>query len=117
MQSIKSLQETLRTFYSVRDWAQFHDPKNLIMALNGELGELNEIFQWLTPDQSKNIMNDPEKAQHVREEMADVFVYLISLADKLDIDLIEAASQKIEANAAKYPVAKAKGNAKKYNEL
>lgn len=117
MRSITTLQQKLQKFYIEREWGQFHDPKNLIMALNGELGELTELFQWLTPEQAKNIMQDPDKAKRVKEELADVFVYLISLSDKLDIDLIDAAYQKIEVNAQKYPVEKAKGNAKKYSDL
>ena len=87
------------------------------MALIGEVGELSELFQWLDMDQSANIMSDDMKAQRVKEEMADVFVYLISLANKLDIDLIQAAEAKMEKNKTKYPVAKSKGNSKKYNEL
>ena len=114
---IKAVQHNLREFYKERDWAQFHDPKNLIMALVGEVGELSEIFQWLTSEQSQKIMSSAKDSVRVEEEMADVFVYLISLADKLDIDLIAAAEKKIEKNRAKYPIDKSRGNSKKYSEF
>ena len=114
---IHELQGILRSFYEERDWAQFHNPKNLVMALTGEIGELSELFKWLDLEQAEAIMDDKIKAQQVREEMADVFVYLVSLADKLGIDLIQAAKAKMEKNRAKYPVEKSKGNSKKYNEL
>lgn len=115
--SIKELQNQLNEFYKEREWAQFHSPKNLVMALTGEVGELSEIFQWLSEEQSKNIINDESKAQSVKEELSDIFVYTITIADKLGIDLLEEAQNKISLNAKKYPVSKAKGNAKKYNEL
>ncbi len=115
--NIQALQESLRAFYVEREWDQFHSPKNLVMAMSAEMGELSEIFQWLDLEQAQRIMQDDLKAHKVREEMADVFVYLISLADKLGVDLIQAAAVKIERNRAKYPVEKSKGNSKKYNEL
>lgn len=114
---IRGMQKLLAHFYEERDWAQFHNPKNLVMALTGEMGELSEIFQWLNSDQSQCIMSDKVKAQQVKDEMADIFVYLVSLADKLDIDLIQAAEEKMEKNKVKYPIEKSKGNSKKYNEL
>lgn len=114
---IQTLQQRLKSFYEERDWSQFHNPKNLVMALCGEVGELAEVFQWLTPEQATNIMHDPYQANKVHEEMADVFVYLVSIADKLGIDLFEAAEMKMEKNRAKYPIEKSKGNSKKYSEL
>lgn len=87
------------------------------MALSGEVGELSEIFQWLNDQQSLAIKDSPEKLQPVREELADILLYLIRLADQLDVDLIEAAKQKIEINESKYPVEKSKGSAKKYTEF
>ena len=87
--------------------------KNLILALVGEVGELSEVFQWLNEAQISNL--NEEDRDRAEEELADVFLYLIRLADKLDIDLIEAANAKLRLNAEKYPVEAAKGNAVKYN--
>ena len=112
---IKQLQQTLTEFAQQRNWEQFHTPKNLAMALSGEVGELLEIFQWLTPEQSQQL--SPEKKQHASEEIADVMMYLLRLADKCDIDVMQACQEKIQQNAAKYPINKCYGSAKKYNEL
>ena len=108
------LRDTLRKFVAERDWDQFHSPKNLAMALSVEAAELMEHFQWLTEDESRRL--PPEKFNAVRDEMADVLVYLVRLADKLDVDLLEAAAQKIEKNALKYPAAKVRGSMKKYSD-
>lgn len=112
---MKDIKQILRQFVQDRDWSQFHSPKNLTMALSVEVSEILEEFQWLTEEQSKNL--SPEKLEKVRQEIADVLIYLIMLADKYDIDLIEAAKDKIKINEEKYPVEKSKGNAKKYTEL
>ena len=109
--------EALRKFAQERNWEQFHTPKNLAMALSVEVGELVELFQWLTPEESKALKEDPEKLQAVREELADVLVYLIRIADILEIDLDEALWDKLKKNSEKYPVHLSKGNAKKYTEL
>ena len=101
---IKKLQKYLRNFADDRNWEQFHNPKNLTMAMVVEAGELMEIFQWLKPEESTAINLGPEKYQASREEIADVFIYLIRLADKLDIDLEKAFWEKMEKNDAKYPV-------------
>src|SRR5260221_271863 len=85
--SIASLQRQLRDFAVERDWEQFHTPKNLVMALAGEVGELTEIFQWLTPDESADVMVEAASAGRVREEMADVLAYLLRLSDVLGVDL------------------------------
>jgi dCTP diphosphatase len=105
------LRDRLRVFAADRNWNQFHNPKNLAMALIAEAGELVEPFQWLTEEQSKNL--DSEQLSHVRNEVADVFIYLVRLADKLDIDLIESANKKIDLNNERYPVSDAFGNAEK----
>ena len=110
-----SLQRQLRDFAAERDWEQFHSPKNLVMALAGEVGELMEIFQWLTPDESAMVMTDA--AGRVREEMADVLAYLLRLADVLDVDLEAALAEKIVKNALKYPVETARSVATKYTDL
>lgn len=109
-----ALRQALRKFAMDRDWDQFHSPKNLASALAVEAAELLEPFQWLTEEQSKNLT--PAQLSAVREEMADVLLYLIRLADKLDVDLVQSAQQKIEINARKYPVDASRGSSKKYTE-
>lgn len=108
------LRDKLRKFVAERDWDQFHSPKNLAMALSVEAAELVEHFQWLTEAESRRLA--PEKLAEVRDEMADVLVYLVRLADKLDVDLLGAAAQKIEKNALKYPADRVRGSMKKYSE-
>ena len=112
--NIKEIQDKLAKFAEERDWDQFHSPKNLVMALTSEVGELNELFQWLTEEQS-SMKDDIGKVEEIRKEIADIFIYLLRLADKLDIDIEEAIREKIEINAKKYPIDLAKGNATKYN--
>jgi NTP pyrophosphatase (non-canonical NTP hydrolase) len=112
---IEKLQRVLREFATERDWEQFHSPKNLAMALNVEAGELLEIFQWLTEKESSN-PND-KVLEKAGEELADIILYSIRLADRLGLDMNSEVKRKIEANSKKYPVDKSKGNAKKYNEL
>jgi len=114
-EGVAGLRNALRQFAAERDWDQFHSPKNLASALAVEAAELLERFQWLTEDQSRNL--PPAELARVREEMADVLNYLVRLADKLDVDLLEAARDKIIHNAQKYPVDKVRGSAKKYSEL
>lgn len=113
--SLDILRDQLRAFAAARDWEQFHSPKNLSMALSVEAAELMEHFQWLTEEQSRNL--PPGTRQAVKEEIADVLVYLVRLADRLDIDPLEAAREKMAANEAKYPVDKARGTARKYTEF
>jgi dCTP diphosphatase len=112
---LTQLRDALRQFAAERDWDQFHSPKNLASALAVEAAELLERFQWLTEDQSRRL--PPEELAKVREEMADVLNYLVRLADKLDVNLLEAARDKIQVNALKYPVEKSRSSAKKYSEL
>lgn len=113
--SIQSLRDHLRRFAAERDWDQFHSPKNLAMALSVEAAELLEHFQWLKDDDSRQLPQ--AQLAKVREELADVFLYLIRLADKLGIDLPSAATEKIAINAKKYPVEASRGSHKKYTEL
>jgi len=110
--NIKKIQKQLSDFADERDWDQFHNPKNLAMALSVEASELVEIFQWLTPEQAEEIM-DSSQSDHVKEEVADVMIYLLRLADKLDIDLESIVNDKIVQNGKKYPVNLSKGNADK----
>jgi NTP pyrophosphatase (non-canonical NTP hydrolase) len=114
---LNDLQQELREFAARRDWQRFHVPKNLVMALSGEVGELTELFQWLTQEESTAVMKRPEQAQRVREEVADVFAYLLQIADVLDIDLVAALRAKMRANELKYPVSLASGRADKYDRL
>lgn len=113
--NLESIRKRLREFARNRDWNQFHSPKNLVMALVGEVGELVEEFQWLTEDESSRLSDD--RLKRVQEELADVQAYLIMIADKLGIDLFSALDDKITQNEAKYPVDKARGISKKYTEL
>ncbi len=113
--TLEQLASDVREFGRERDWHLYHTPKNLTAALIVEAAELLEPFQWLTPEQSLNL--PPEKKEAVRQEMADVLIYLVSLANCLDVDLLQAAADKLAINAAKYPVEKAKGSCAKSHEL
>lgn len=114
MTEFDDLKQRLRAFAQARDWEQFHSPKNLAMALIVEAGELVEQFQWLTPEQAGALPSDKREA--VRQELADVLLYLVRLADVLDIDLAQAAHDKIALNDRKYPAEKVRASAKKYTE-
>lgn len=113
--NIDELAARLRAFARERDWEQFHAPKNLAMALAVEAAELMEHFQWLTERQSEEL--PPAAKQQVAAELADIFIYTVRLADRLGVDLEPAVESKIRVNAAKYPVGKSRGTAKKYSEL
>lgn len=114
---VQAVQQFLRRFAEDRDWEQFHTPKNLTMALSGEVGELTEIFQWLTPAQSLFVMKDSKRASQVRDELADILQYVIRLADILEVDLNDALWDKLHRNEEKYPRHLSKGRAKKYTDL
>lgn len=111
---IETLRAELAEFARERDWEQFHSPKNLVMALSVEVAELVEHFQWLTEEQSLSL--EPRKRVGVEEELADVLLYLVRIADRLDVDLWRAASRKIAINKEKYPADKVRGKSLKYNE-
>jgi dCTP diphosphatase len=115
--SLADLQGTVRDFAVERDWEQFHNPKNLVMALTGEVGELVELFQWLTADEAASISQDDEAADRVGEEMADVLIYLLRLADVLNLNLADAVNDKMQLNARRYPTEVAKGSSAKYTTL
>ena len=112
---LEALRAQLRAFVAERDWDQFHNPKNLAMALVVEAGELLEHFQWLTPEQSDQLT--PEARSEVALEIADVLLFLLRLCDRLDVDPVQAAQAKLVLNARKYPVDKARGRAAKYDKL
>jgi NTP pyrophosphatase (non-canonical NTP hydrolase) len=100
---LASLQRRLEEFAKAREWGPYHTPKNLAMALMVEAGELAEIFQWLTPEQSAGVMSDPEKAFRVRDEVADVLAYLLQLASACGVDVLAALAEKIERNELRFP--------------
>lgn len=113
--NIEAIQKDLRDFAEARDWNRFHSPKNIAMALAVEAAELMENFQWLTEEESRRLAERPEDYRAVREEVADVQIYLLRLADLLGIELEAEVREKMYRNAEKYPVELAKGNAVKYN--
>jgi dCTP diphosphatase len=112
--SLDKLRARINLFVQERDWAQFHSPKNLSMAMIVEAGELVEHFQWMTEQESQHL--DAEKKEQVGQELSDTFVYLLRIAEVCGIDLIEATNKKINLNAEKYPVEKVKGSNAKYTE-
>jgi len=113
--AIEKLKLKLKEFAQVRDWEQFHSPKNLSMALSVEASELVEHFQWMTEAQSADL--SPQRHAAVAFEMADVFIFLLRLSDQLNVDLMEITKRKMELNNKRYPVDKVKGSSKKYNEF
>jgi NTP pyrophosphatase (non-canonical NTP hydrolase) len=113
-EALRALQQRVAAFAAARDWEPFHSPKNLAMALSVEASELVEEFQWLTEEQSRAL--DPERRERVRLELADVFIYLLRIADKLGVDLVAAATDKIVLNEQKYPAERVRGDARKYTE-
>jgi dCTP diphosphatase len=114
MKNLEAIRIRLREFSDERDWDQFHSPKNLSMALSVEVSELVECFQWLTEEQSHSLTAEQQAA--VIDEIADVQMYLILLADKLGVDIPTAIEQKVKKNEEKYPIEKVKGNSKKYDQ-
>ena len=114
--NVKKIQKILQDFADEREWDQFHTPKNLVMALSGEVGELTEIFQWLTEEESRNIVRSKEVMEKIEQEIADIQIYLIRLAQKLDVPIEDSVMKKIKKNAEKYPIHLAKGSSKKYTE-
>lgn len=112
---LDDLIKQINNFAKKRDWEQFHSPKNLSMALVVEATELMEIFQWLTPHESQHLT--PTQKAKAKDEIGDVMIYLARLADRLSISPLEAAREKLMKNRKKYPIIKARGNAKKYTEF
>lgn len=112
--NLEGLRQRLAEFAACRDWDQFHSPKNLAMALIAEAAELVEHFQWLSEEQSREL--SPERSREVALELADILIYLIRTADKLDIDLISAAYDKIAINEHRYPADKVRGSARRASE-
>lgn len=115
--TVSELKRRILAFTRERDWEQFHSPKNLSMALAAETGELMEHFLWATTDESKRIADDPQKRAKIGEEVADVIIYALEFANATGLDVSATIEAKMEANAKKYPVEKARGRADKYTEL
>ena len=115
--TVDELKNRVLAFARVRDWEQFHAPKNLSMALATEAGELMEHFLWASPEQSRQIVADPVKRAKIAEELADVVIYALEFANITGLDVAAAIETKMAANAQKYPVEKAKGRSDKYTEL
>jgi NTP pyrophosphatase (non-canonical NTP hydrolase) len=115
MSDLTSIQKKILNFRNERDWAQFHDPKNLAEAISIEAGELLENFLWKTISQSKNLAN--EELNNVKQEIADIFIFLTYLCEEFKIDLPKEVEKKIAVNEAKYPVHKARGSSRKYTDL
>jgi NTP pyrophosphatase (non-canonical NTP hydrolase) len=114
IEDLAELKRRLRKFVRDRDWEQFHSPKNLAMALSVEAAELVEIFQWLT--EAESAVLDKDRRQRAEAELADILVYLVRIADRLDVDLLQATARKLEENARKYPAERVRGKALKYDE-
>lgn len=112
--NLNKIQQRIQKFSDDRNWDSFHNPKNLVMALNGEVGELNEIFQWLDFEESMNLPDDV--LEHTKEEVADIAIYLLRICMKLDINLEDAILNKMTKNEAKYPVESSMGGSKKYSK-
>jgi NTP pyrophosphatase (non-canonical NTP hydrolase) len=100
---VSALEAALQRFADARDWNGFHTPRNLVLALTGEVGELAELFQWLTDEQAARLAQEPATARAVRDELADVLMYLVRLSTVLGVDLDAAVREKLVANAIKYP--------------
>ena len=113
---IERIKLKLKEFAEERDWEQFHDPKNLSMALSVEVAELVEIFQW-SKSGGLDEIKDPETKKAIEKEIADIFNYLLKIVDLMDIDLEKASLEKIKENAEKYPIDLSKGTSKKYRNL
>jgi len=111
---MKELLEQIKRFNKERDWEQYHSPKNLVLALMVEVAEVAEKFQWLTEQESQELSS--EKLKEITEELGDVLIYLVNLADKLNIDLVKAARDKLAKNAKKYPADQVRGSSRKYTE-
>jgi len=115
MNNLDELKIAVEKFSKDRDWGRFHTPKNLATAVSVEVAELQEIFMWLTPDESSALSEN--SMAKVQDEVGDILICLVNFANSLGIDLLSAASQKLQKNESKYPIEKARGSAKKYNEL
>jgi len=115
--SISILRHEVERFRDKRDWLRFHNPKDLSIAIAIESSELEEIFLWKDKDDVNRLLGDRDQLERVKEEMADIGIYLLSLSSVLNVDLSDAVRKKLSQNARKYPISKSKGSSKKYNEV
>lgn len=115
--NIHEIREKIREFILEREWEKFHNPKDLAISISLESAELMELFQWKSLEEIEELENFPSFTTRISDELADIIIYSLSLANKLEIDISSAVLKKIEKNGQKYPVEKAYGSAKKYNEL
>jgi len=115
--TLESVKHRVEVFRNNRDWLKFHNPKDLSMALSIEASELEELFLWKSQSEVSSSLDDKRQLGRVKEEMADICIYLLSLSSVLKIDLSDAIVDKLAKNAAKYPISKSKGSSKKYNQL
>ena len=115
--TLSEIKQLVSQFVEERDWLQYHDPKNLVMALMSEVGELADQFRWVKNTESHDLAASPEHAAEVAEELADIMMFAIEFASVCNIDICAAIASKLEKNALRYPVEKAKGSSKKYNQL
>ncbi|MCH1495514.1 MAG: nucleotide pyrophosphohydrolase [Rubripirellula sp.] len=115
--TVNHLKDRVKEFISDRDWGQFHDPKNVSMALASEVGELLDLFRWVRSEDSFQVLEDDETRDAVRMEIADIAMFLVDFASICNIDLTTAIDEKMQINASRYPVEQAKGVSKKYTEL
>jgi len=114
---LTELKNRIQQFIDERDWGKYHNPKDVAVSISIEAAELLELFQWVGDSEMAKALDDPSKLVRIKEELADVIIYCLDLATILGIDVSEAVVEKIEKNAAKYPVEKAKGEYRKYTEL
>ena len=114
---LHELKEKIKEFCDVRDWDQFHNAKELAIALSIEASELLEIFRWKSPQEVEELFKDKKKKEYIEDEMADVLYFLVRIAQIYNLDLTEALERKMDKNNKKYPVEKAKGSSKKYDEF
>jgi len=114
---LSELKRRVIAFRDERDWKKYHNPKDLALSINIEAGELAEIFQWKTNEEVKEALKNPQKLGELKHELADIVIYCLDMAEETGVDLEKAILEKLEHNAKKYPVEKAKGSAKKYTEL
>jgi len=115
--TLADLKQTITQFVEERDWLQFHDPKNLVLAMTSEVGELADHFRWVKNTESHALATSPEHSQHIADELADILMFAVEFASVCKIDIATAIADKLEQNAARYPVEKAKGSSEKYNRL
>jgi len=112
----ETLRQTLATFAAERGWEKFHNPRNLLLALNGEIGELSELLQWVPDNEVDQWILEPSNRSAVQDEIGDILIYLVYLAGKLQIDVLKAATSKIEKNALRYTIEAAYGHAEKVDK-